>query len=80
VAITCVLVSKYSPIYDYTRTYCRGQQDLVVNDAKSMERKINIYSNKIVPIFKLEKNKVLNIIEGLQIPHILEICYLYNLL
>jgi hypothetical protein len=29
---------------------------------------------------KLEKSRVLNIIEGLQIPDILEICYLYNLL
>jgi hypothetical protein len=29
---------------------------------------------------KLEKNSVLNIMEGLQIPNILEICYLYNLL
>jgi hypothetical protein len=29
---------------------------------------------------KLEKSKVLNIIEGLQVPNILEICYLYNLL
>jgi hypothetical protein len=29
--------------------------------------------------WKLEKSRVLNIIERLQIPHILEICYLYNL-
>jgi hypothetical protein len=29
---------------------------------------------------KLEKSRVLNIIERLQIPDILEICYLYNLL
>jgi hypothetical protein len=29
---------------------------------------------------KLEKSGVLNIIEGLQVPDILEICYLYNLL
>jgi hypothetical protein len=29
---------------------------------------------------KLEKSRVLNIIEDLQIPDILEICYLYNLL
>jgi hypothetical protein len=29
---------------------------------------------------KLEKSRVLNIIEGLQVPNILEICYLYNLL
>jgi hypothetical protein len=29
---------------------------------------------------KLEKSNVLNIIEGLKIPNILEICYLYNLL
>jgi hypothetical protein len=29
---------------------------------------------------KLEKCKVLNIIEDLQIPDILEICYLYTLL
>jgi hypothetical protein len=29
---------------------------------------------------KLEKSGVLNIREGLQIPDILEICYLYNLL
>jgi hypothetical protein len=28
---------------------------------------------------KLEKSRVLNIIEDLQIPDILEICYLYNL-
>jgi hypothetical protein len=28
---------------------------------------------------KLEKGRVLNIIEDLQIPDILEICYLYNL-
>jgi hypothetical protein len=28
---------------------------------------------------KLEKRRVLNIIERLQIPNILEICYLYNL-
>jgi hypothetical protein len=28
---------------------------------------------------KLEKSKVLNIIERLQIPDILEICYFYNL-
>jgi hypothetical protein len=28
---------------------------------------------------KLEKSRVLNIIERLQIPNILEICYLYNL-
>jgi hypothetical protein len=29
---------------------------------------------------KLDKSRVLNIIEGLQVPNILEICYLYNLL
>jgi hypothetical protein len=29
---------------------------------------------------KLEKSRVLNIIEGLQVPNILEICYLYSLL
>jgi hypothetical protein len=29
---------------------------------------------------KLEKNRALNIIEGLQIPNILDICYLSNLL
>jgi hypothetical protein len=29
---------------------------------------------------KLEKSGVLNIIEGLQVPNILEMCYLYNLL
>jgi hypothetical protein len=29
---------------------------------------------------KFEKSRVLNIIEGLQVPNILEICYLYNLL
>jgi hypothetical protein len=29
---------------------------------------------------KLEKSRVKNIIEGLQISNILEICYLYNLL
>jgi hypothetical protein len=29
---------------------------------------------------KLEKSRVLNITEGLQVPNILEICYLYNLL
>jgi hypothetical protein len=29
---------------------------------------------------KLEKSRVLNIVEGLQVPNILEICYLYNLL
>jgi hypothetical protein len=29
---------------------------------------------------ELEKSRVLNIIEDLQIPDILEICYLYNLL
>jgi hypothetical protein len=29
---------------------------------------------------KLEKSRVSNIIEGLQIPNILEICYIYNLL
>jgi hypothetical protein len=29
---------------------------------------------------KLQKSRVLNIIENLQIPDILEICYLYNLL
>jgi hypothetical protein len=29
---------------------------------------------------KLEKNRVLNIIEGLQVWNILEICYLYDLL
>jgi hypothetical protein len=29
---------------------------------------------------KFEKSRVLNIIEDLQIPDILEICYLYNLL
>jgi hypothetical protein len=29
---------------------------------------------------KLEKSRVLNIIDDLQIPDILEICYLYNLL
>jgi hypothetical protein len=29
---------------------------------------------------KLEKSRVLNIIEDLKIPDILEICYLYNLL
>jgi hypothetical protein len=28
---------------------------------------------------KLEKNRVLNIIEVLQVPDILAICYLYNL-
>jgi hypothetical protein len=28
----------------------------------------------------MEKSRVLNIIEGLQVPNILEICYLYNLL
>jgi hypothetical protein len=28
----------------------------------------------------LEKSRVLNIIEGLQVPNILENCYLYNLL
>jgi hypothetical protein len=29
---------------------------------------------------KLEKSRVLNITEGLQVPNILEMCYLYNLL
>jgi hypothetical protein len=29
---------------------------------------------------KVEKSRVLNIIERLQIPNILEICYLYDLL
>jgi hypothetical protein len=28
---------------------------------------------------KLKKSRVLNIIEGVQVPNILEICYLYNL-
>ena len=29
---------------------------------------------------KLDKSRDLNIIEGLQVPNILEICYLFNLL
>jgi hypothetical protein len=47
----------------------------------NFSQKWQIQGQKIVlDIYrKLEKSRVLNIIEDLQIPDIVEICYLYNL-